>query len=49
MDKGKRRFNQDRKPGRQANNKPEFKRDRTDDAFTDQDSTDKIEGRNAVT
>ena len=50
MDKGKRRFNQDRKPGRPAKQgRPEFKRDREDDAFTEQGSTDKLEGRNAVT
>ena len=50
MDKGKRRFNQDRKPGRPAKQvRPEFKRDREDDAFAEQGSTDKLEGRNAVT
>ena len=50
MDKGKRRFNQDRKPGRPAKQgRPEFKRDREDDAFTESGSTDKLEGRNAVT
>ena len=50
MDKGKRRFNQDRKPIRSAKQgKPEFKREREDDAFTENGSTDKLEGRNAVT
>ena len=51
MDKGKRRFNQDRKPGGRPvkNNRPDFKRDREDTAFAEEGSTDKLEGRNAVT
>lgn len=65
MDKGKRRFNQDRKPNNRPakqgrpdfkRERPEFKRERPDinreredDAFVEQGSTDKLEGRNAVT
>ena len=49
MEKGKRHFNQDRNPRRPSNKKPDFKREREDDAFVEQGSTDKIEGRNAVT
>ena len=49
MDKGKRRFNQDKRQRRPENSRPQEKRVREDDAFTRDDMTDKLEGRNAVT
>ncbi len=49
MDKGKRRFNNDRKSGRPKNDRPFVKNEREDDAFVKDGSSDKIEGRNAVT
>ena len=53
MDKGKRRFDRDRKQGRpegsRPDRRPDIRREREDDAFAKAGSTDKIEGRNAVT
>ena len=49
MDKGRKQFNNDRKPGRPKNDRSFVKRDREEDAFAKEGSTDKIEGRNAVT
>ena len=66
MDKGKRQFNNDRKPQRpgkqggfqarsqgrpqgRSQGRPDFNKPREDDAFADQGSSDKLEGRNAVT
>ena len=70
MDKGKRQFNNDRKPQRpgkqggfqarsqgrpegrpqgRPQGRPDFNKPREDDAFADQGSSDKLEGRNAVT
>ena len=34
MEKGKRHFNQDRNPRRPSNKKPDFKREREDDALS---------------
>ena len=49
MDKGKRRFNQDKRQRRPADSRPDIRREREDNAFTAEGSTDKLEGRNAVT
>ena len=75
MDKGKKQFNRDRRPGgkpsngrssngrafsgspsngrpsysRPSNGRPEYNREREDTAFASEGSTDKLEGRNAVT
>ena len=49
MDKGKRRFNQDKRQRRPENSRPDIRRERENDAFTNEGSTDKLEGRNAVT
>lgn len=49
MDKGKRQFNKDRRPARGGMNKPDYRRERESDLREDDGTTDKIEGRNAVT
>ena len=53
MDKGKRRFNQDKRQRRPDGGKPgvrpDIRRERDDDAFAKEGATDKLEGRNAVT
>ena len=49
MDKGKRRFNQDKRQRRPEGARPQERRPRQDDAFTNEGATDKLEGRNAVT
>ena len=49
MDKGKRRSNPDKRQRRPENNRPDFRRERENTAFTSEASSDKIEGRNAVT
>ena len=49
MDKGKRRFNQDKRPRRPNNDRPFDKRGREIEEEERDNSSDKIEGRNAVT